>query len=298
MEKPVPRQFGERLWRGSRGWREPSGVTSSRLLSLFPSPTRRVVSLAGVMGPQFQKSRRKLGGGVKGENRAYEFLREETHTLILPRGRPSQNEDGQRRSQRSFSWPLIWGYTPSRASPWPPDRHRPRDPLIPVSYPLSPLHPPFFLFHGSRQMRFPSLPYTPVPNTSSAPDPPQLGSAGAGANSIYRPGPDRPARMRRRLTPRTAPSPPPPAPAQLARARRALPSVRAGAEWPHGCSPGPCSSAPLGASPARAAAAASERPLPRVSGPPRTPASLPVHARSPHDSSWISGCQAAVQLGF
>lgn len=198
----------------------------------------------------------------------------------------------------------MGGYTPSPASPSPPDknpdRDRPRDPLIPVQLLVS-TPPPPSLSHGSRQTRSPSLPHTPVPNTSSPPDPPQLGSAGAGANSIYRPGPDRPARMRRRLTPRTAPSPPPPAPAQLARARRALPSVRAGAEWPSGCPPGPCSPAPLGASPARAAAAASRRLLPQVGCPPRTPARLPVPAHfpppPPHDSSGVSGCGAVPRFG-
>lgn len=192
---------------------------------------------------------------------------------------------GREAARQAFPWPLIGGYTPSPDSPWPPDknadRDRPREPLHSSLLLLVPTSPPTFLSHGSRQTRFPSLPHTPVPNTSSPPDPPQLGSAGAGANSIYRPGPDRPARMRRRLTPRTAPSPPPPAPAQLARARRALPSVRAGAEWPHGCPPRPCSSAPAGASPARAAAAAPERLLPRAGCPPRTPACLPVHACFP-----------------
>lgn len=85
--------------------------------------------------------------------------------------------------------------------------------------------------------------------------------------------------MRRRLTPRPAPSPPP-ARARPARPRAPRPALsargraggRAGAEWPDDCPPGPRSSALLGASPARAAAA-----RPRGSSP-----MVVAHHRLPH----------------
>lgn len=52
---------------GGEPWVEgtESGVTSCRLPSLLPSPTRRAVPLAGATGPQLQKS--KGGGGLKVE---------------------------------------------------------------------------------------------------------------------------------------------------------------------------------------------------------------------------------------
>ena len=121
--------------------------------------------------------------------------------------------------REALPWPLIWGHTPSPASAWPPDknpdRDQPREPLNSSLLLLVPPPPPIF--------PLPWLPPDVVPLAPACPCPQYLLSA----NSLSRPGPDRPARMRRRLTPRPAPSPPPPAPAQLARARRALPSVRA-----------------------------------------------------------------------
>lgn len=73
MEKRVPRQFGERRWRGSRGRRELRLVSrpSVSLLSLLPSPVGPCLPLGGGLGPRLQirdgsegkkiKERGKLG---------------------------------------------------------------------------------------------------------------------------------------------------------------------------------------------------------------------------------------------
>lgn len=116
---------------------------------------------------------------------------------------------------------------------------------------------------GSLPSRIP-----PGVSTSSPPDPLQLGSAGAGANSIYRPGPARPARMRRRLTPRTAPSPPPPArpPSSPARAAPCPQCARAAGRAPSG----------------RRAALPAPAPPPRPALHLRAPASLLPVLVSPH----------------
>ncbi|XP_036033536.1 serine/arginine repetitive matrix protein 3-like [Onychomys torridus] len=81
--------------------------------------------------------------------------------------------------------------------------------------------------------------------------------------------------------------------AQLASPARAAPCpqcARAGAEWPQGCPPGRCSSAPPGASPARAAAAAARQAPPPCGG-------RPAHPCPSRGGSGISGCQAAVRRG-